>query len=184
MQFHYSPEPQNYDGTQLRSHFIYETWDLLGDACVAFTGPCQVSLEQMVDLEDVKGQAPIAADHMLHLLVEHFQWDLSTGVVWQRLMVALLGECLQDQGVTGLRRKGNDLYWEQKKLNVSVATASPLSTLIHLGVNTNNEGTPVSTAALSDWGLNPKDFAQKYLTRLEAEYRGFQRARWKVRAVR
>lgn len=184
MHYHFSPNPQSYDGTQLRSHFIYETWDIMGEACVAFIGPCEVSLNHMVDLEDVKKKAPIAADQMLHVLLEHFQWDLSTGILWQHLMVALLRECLQDHGVEGLKRKGNDLFREQKKFNVSVATASPLSTLIHLGVNISNEGTPVPTAALSDFGLDAENFAQIYLNRLEAEYRGFQRARWKVRAVK
>ena len=48
-----------YEGHQLSPHWIYRTFDLLGDAAVGFIGPCQVNLTEMVDLEDVKASAPI-----------------------------------------------------------------------------------------------------------------------------
>lgn len=48
-----------YDGRQLASHWIYRNFDLMGDAAVAFLGPCHVDLSEMVDIEDVKAQAPI-----------------------------------------------------------------------------------------------------------------------------
>ncbi len=183
MIFQWSDSNLTYDGTQLRSHFIYENWGILGPACIGFIGPCQVSLEHMVDLEDVLAKAPIASDQMLHFLWEHFDLDLAGGVLWQRLMVANLLETLNSVGVSGGIRRGNDLYWGDKKLNVSVATRSPLSTLVHLGINITSEGTPVATAALQEWGINPVEFGQKFLGQLKKEYGGFQKALWKVRAV-
>jgi len=183
MRFHFSDSPLTYDGTQLRSHFIYRQWDILGPACVAFVGPCRVSLDHMVDLEDVKQRAPISSDKMLHLLWEDFEVNLAAGVLWQRLAVAILHETLRDRGVAGGYRRGNDLYWEEKKLNVSVATRSPVSTLVHVGINATTAGTPVPTIALAEWNLDPVDFGKEFLARLEGEYLGFQKALWKVRAV-
>ena len=42
-------------------------------------------------------------------------------------------------------RKGDDLFLGEGKLSVSIATASPVSTLIHLGVNEDASGAPVTT---------------------------------------
>ncbi|MGD9580006.1 MAG: DUF366 family protein, partial [Vampirovibrionia bacterium] len=54
-----------YDGTQLSPHWIYNEFGLLGDAIVAFIGECEVNLDHMVDLQDVKENAPIYSKKML-----------------------------------------------------------------------------------------------------------------------
>ena len=65
-----------YDGRQLAPHWIYRQFDLLGDAAVAFVGPCRVELGEMVDIEDVKNTAPISSPLMLHVIAEFFGGDL------------------------------------------------------------------------------------------------------------
>jgi len=40
-----------YDGSQLTPHWIYNQFDIIGDAIVAFTGSCCVDLNKMVDIE-------------------------------------------------------------------------------------------------------------------------------------
>ena len=49
-----------YDGRQLAPHWLYRKFDLMGNAAVAFVGPCQVELGEMVDIEDVKAKSPIS----------------------------------------------------------------------------------------------------------------------------
>ena len=69
-----------YDGHQLAPHWIYRNFDILGDAIVAFVGPCKVDLSEMVDIEDVKAEAPIYSPLMLHCIAEFFHGDLELAV--------------------------------------------------------------------------------------------------------
>lgn len=75
-----------YDGTPLAPHWIYRKFNLLGDALVAFVGPAKVDLDHMVDLEDVKQNAPIYSPKMLHFLGEWFIDSLETGILLQHLL--------------------------------------------------------------------------------------------------
>lgn len=174
---------QSYDGTQLRSHFIYECTGILGSACLAFIGPCEVTLEHLVDLEDVRRKAPIYSPRMLHFILEDFHLDLAAGILLQRLMVGQLAEELGRRGVKGLERRGDDLYWNEKKLNVSIATRSPVSTLIHLGINIETEGVPVPAVGLEEWDIAPEALAKSFLQNLEQEYGEIWKAAYKVRPV-
>ncbi|MDD4239045.1 MAG: DUF366 family protein, partial [Desulfotomaculaceae bacterium] len=70
------PETITYNGTQLSSHWAFRSMGLLGDSIVSFQGPCRVMLAEMVDLEDVRKNAPIFSHNMLHFIVEHFDMDL------------------------------------------------------------------------------------------------------------
>lgn len=172
-----------YDGSQLAGHFAYRNFGILGDSCVGFLGPCEVKLDAMVDLEDVRGNAPIYSPLMVHFLLESFHVDLTGGVFLQRLIIARLKELLEAHGVSGLRREGDDIYQGAKKLSVSIATRSAVSTLLHIGLNVKTEGTPVPTAGLGEWGVDPTAFAKAALDALRAEYESSLAATWKVRGV-
>jgi hypothetical protein len=174
---------QDYDGTQLRSHFIYECTGALGNGCLAFVGACEVNLNHLVDLEDVRRRAPIYSPRMLHFILEDFHLDLAAGVLLQRLMVCLLAEELARRGVPGLERRGDDLYWQEKKLNVSIATRSAVSTLIHLGVNIETAAAPVPAVGLAQWDITPEGLAKSFLQKLEQEYGSMWAATYKVRPV-
>ena len=172
-----------YDGTQLRSHFIYQSTGILGNVCMGFQGPCEVSLDHLVDLEDVRRKAPIFSPCMLHFLLEDFHLDLPAAVCLQRLMTGMVAEELAGRGVKDLERRGDDLYWREKKLNVSIATRSATSSLIHLGINIETEGVPVPAVGLAQWDIAPEAFAKSFLQRLEREYEDIWAATYKVRAV-
>ena len=177
-----------YDGRQLAPHWIYRTFDILGDAVVAFVGPCHVDLSEMVDLEDVKAEAPIFSPLMLHCIAEFFNTDLELAVYRQRLLIVTAREYLEELSGRRVRRTGDDLYMTRAdgtpgKFSVSIATASISSTLIHTGFNIETEGTPVPTIGLADLGLEPDIFAAELLRRYTAEIRDIWLARCKVRAV-
>jgi hypothetical protein len=177
-----------YDGRQLAPHWIFREFDLLGDAAVAFVGPCQVELSEMVDLEDVKAVAPIYSPLMLHVIAEFFSGDLHLGVYRQRLLIVLAKEALETMSGRRVARKGDDLYLDRAdgtpgKLSVSIATTSATSTLIHTGFNIEIEGTPVPTVGLAELGIDAPQFAATLLERYAAEVESIWQARCKVRAV-
>ena len=84
-----------YDGSQLRSLFAYENFGLQGDSVISWIGPCNVSHEHMVDMEDLKAGDGIAGNEMLHFLVEVFHQDLITTTTLQRLFMANFLELLE-----------------------------------------------------------------------------------------
>ncbi len=172
-----------YDGTQLRSHWIYGMTGVLGDAIVAFEGPADVPTSNMADLIDVRENAPIFSKSMLHFIIEHFGCDLELAVARQRLLVAEAADLLRPS-VGEIRRSGNDLYSGEKKLSVSIATASPVSSLIHFAVNISSDGTPVPTLGLGDLKVDPKAFADELMRSYCEEISSMREARCKVRAVR
>lgn len=179
----------SYDGRQLAPHWIYRQHDLLGDAIVAWRGECDVKLTEMVDIEDVKANAPIYSPQMVHFIAEFFDLDLEKTVYRQRLLIVTAKEWLEERLSQRVERHGDDLYLlrpkdgQRGKLSVSIATTSATSTLIHTGFNVVSEGTPVPTVGLNDLGVEPDTFAQAVLERYTAEVEDIWLARCKVRPV-
>lgn len=181
---HWHNEPLTYTGTQLSSHFAYKNFGVLGDAIVAFTGPCDVKPDHMVDLEDSTRHLFIYSENMLHFIVEHFQFDLITTIALQRLLITNIIDALHAcKPNLRLKRSGNDIYDNDFKLSVSIATASPVSTLIHTGVNIISKNTPVPARGLDDYDVPSAEFAHEVMQRYTDEVNGIHRARAKVRGV-
>lgn len=176
-------QAQPYTGHALRSHWIYQQTGQSGDAIAAFEGPCEVKLSELVDLADVQANAPIYSESMLHFLIEHFQAPLETMILRQRLLTSIILELLRSAGCHHLRRSGDDLFDGEAKLSVSIATVSPVSGLIHLGLNISNQNTPVKTIGLNDYGLNWQHIAQQILTAYCHEMQEIHKALVKVRWV-
>lgn len=173
-----------YRGTQLRSLWIEEVAQLKGDAIVAFIGGADVPVEHMVDLEDVARFAPIFSEEMLHFIVEHFDKDLEKMVLRQRLLIAIILEALKKfPQCSKIERSGNDLYDGKAKLSVSVATKSPVSCLIHTGINISSKNTPVLTKGLKDYDIDPKTLSQEIMKRYVKEMAEIEHAQTKVRSV-
>jgi len=151
---------------------------------IAFCGPCRVDLKEMVDQEDVKAKAPIRSPLMLHFMAEFFGENLETTIVRQRLLMACVLEALRENAPTvPFRRDGDDIYVGPKKMSVSIATASPVSTLIHAGLNITTKGTPIPTYGLKDAKIEPKEFALAVLKAFQKETEEMDLARCKVRGV-
>lgn len=173
-----------YDGTQLRSLYNYLEHGLLGNSVLAWAGACDVSFEHMVDGEDLLARSEIRGSKMLHFIFEIFDQSLVTGVFLQRLMASLCMETIHDLSPnTRLRRDGDDIFSGQKKLSISIATRSPQSVLVHFAMNIRNEGTPVETCALSDFGVDTQKFAITMLAKIKHELQSIQVASYKVKPV-
>ncbi len=180
-------EEITYDGTQLTSLWAFRRYRLQGNSIVSFRGPCRVDVEKLVDAQDTLDGAFIYSPDMLHFIVEHFDNDLEKAVYRQRLLVVLIRDVLKGMlGVGRISRTGDDLYVEDRKLSVSIATVSPVSTLIHTGLNIDTTGTPVPAVGLVDLNLGGEavyDLASRICRAYTAEIAGIFLARCKVRGV-
>jgi len=172
-----------YTGRELRSHFALDAFGVAGDSAVAFVGPCRVERADLVDLLDARAGAFIASPRMVHLIVEHFGLALVEAVLRQRLLARLAADLLREGGVPDVRVRGNDLYAAGRKASVSVATLSPVSALIHFGVNVRTEGTPVPAWGLAEARIEPESFARSLLGSYARELVDIHRAASKVRGV-
>lgn len=175
-----------YTGEQLSPHWIYKTFNIMGNAIVAFIGECEVKLEHMVDIEDVINNEPIYSKKMLSIIEENFNSSLVEMVYKQRLLVTITKELIEKNYPTvNIRRSGDDLFINNKKLSVSIATKSITSTLIHFGLNIDANGAPVDAADLQkDIGITDiKQFALDILTAYKNETTDINFAASKVRGV-
>lgn len=175
-----------YDGSQLEPLNNYLKHGLQGDSIVSWVGACDVRPEHMIDGEDLRAQSVIEADEMLHFVVELFHQSLQSAIFLQRLIGELVITSLVEMGdkpkAHEIERRGDDLYWQNKKLNVSIATVSRTSVLLHFGINVTNSGTPVPTCALSDFAVaEASEFAQKLCEKIAREVEEQKRAFTKVR---
>jgi len=175
-----------YTGPELSPHFILSRFKVEGSCLSAFIGPCMVKTDHLVDWEDRLQNDHIKAKKMIHFLGEFFGITLREGVWIQRLIVSQIETFLLAEGVK-LRRSGDDLYVEhsgsEKKLSVSIVTASAVSVLLHLGLNIDAEGAPVSAVGLGDLNIDPKVLTRKILNWFETEFESVERATVKVRPV-
>ncbi len=143
-----SSESIPYTGPELRPHFILSRFGIEGSAIVAFRGPCRVETAHLVDWEDRLAADHIAAKEMVHFLGEFFGITLREGVWIQRHLVLEAAARLRALGLE-VSRDGDDLFLAGGKLSVSIVTASPVSVLLHLGINLDAEGAPVRAAGLT-----------------------------------
>ena len=182
----FSKVERPYTGVELRPHFLLTELGLRGSGVGAFTGPCRVATEHLVDWEDRIAQDRIEARRMVHFIGEFFGVGLREGVLAQRLLMALMGESLGERLRAAGRfvlREGDDLFVDRRKLTVSIATASPVSLLLHVGVNIDPEGAPVPAIGLTELGVSPEEWVPAVLERFAGEWEGIDWACAKVRPV-
>jgi len=180
----HSSEIIPYRGPELRPHFILSRFGIEGSALVAFRGPCRVETDHLVDWEDRLASDHIAAKEMVHFLGEFFGITLREGVWIQRHLVQEASARLRARGLE-VRRDGDDLFLADGKLSVSIVTASPVSVLLHLGVNLDPEGAPVRAAGLSGNldAASIADWIRSLLEDFKKEWVSVGRATVKVKPV-
>jgi hypothetical protein len=181
----------DYTGRELRSGWLAERLGIEGDAIGAFRGSCMVSGGDLVDLEDLEAGNIVAGQDMVHFIVEMEGLCLAGITLAQRLLCSMVQEILNSAGRGAgaggagakVERRGDDLFVGEGKLSVSVATVSPKSGLIHLGLNVSTGGVPVKAACLTDLVVGPSWLAERVLARFAAEVDSCGKASAKVRPV-
>ncbi len=188
MKYHLIPDEIPYTGKELSNHWTYRNFGILGDSVVAFIGPCQVDLQNMVDLEDVLNDDYIYSKKMLNFIVEVFGISLQEGVLLQRLFSSIIQDRINAMSPdTLVKRRGDDLFYQDTaKLSVSICTVSPTSILIHTGLNIDAQGAPVEAAGLAS-ELNMEEsidaLALACMRTLTEEWADIRLSCCKVRAV-
>jgi hypothetical protein len=184
MKARFVEERVDYTGKELRSGWLAERFGVEADAIVAFRGKCMVSGHDLVDLEDFEAGNIVAARDMLHFIAEISGLCLLGITFAQRLLCTIAQEVLNSAIVGYLvERRGDDLYVGPGKLSVSVATVSPVSGLIHLGLNITGDGVPVEAACISSLGVDSRWLADQVLSKFAGEIDSCIRASRKVRPV-
>jgi len=174
-----------YDGSQLRSGWIADTFGVEGDAIAVFTGGCDVTPEHMLDLEDLQAGAMIRAKSMLHFIIEHMGVDLPLVVARQHLLVCLAKEVIaRRRNLSELIRKGDDLFVGKRKLSISIAAVSPTSGLIHFAINVDPDGAPVPAIGLREVEINAAALGKAIAEAYVAEIASCEHAATKVRPAR
>ncbi len=171
-----------YTGKELSPHWIYRNFNLAGDAIVCFKGKVDVRLTEMVDIEDVINNEPIKSDKMANFIIETFNSSLKEMVLRQRLFISIIKETLEDMGVI-VKRKGDDLFYKNRKLSVSIATKSTVSGLIHTGINLVSTGAPIEVSSVCEMGIDEDKLINEILARFCQETGDMDFAAVKVRGV-
>ena len=168
------PDQIKYDGSQMVPLWAYSL-GIKGDSIVIFHGPMDVTLENMKDLEDKKAGKMIKGDDLIHFIVERFNSPASIRLAYymQRLLIVSIKDVLGKHGMK-TTRNGDDLFVDDGKLTVSIASAGISSEKIHCGINITTQGTPndVRTAAISDMGIKDwktvaKEIADNFVHEIE-----------------
>lgn len=149
-----------YDGSQIEQSWAFKSFGIKGSSIITWIGSMDITPDNLKDFEDIGLE--IKSDKMVNFIVEHFDQqpaNLRIAYMRQRLLVIILKEELAKKGILSFR-KGDDIYIvshhdsveSYKKLTVSIATISPSSMKIHLGINITSDGTPddVDTIGLSE----------------------------------
>ena len=171
-----------YTGHELKPHFLLTEFGQKGSALAAFIGPCEVQMDELVDWEDRLNNDFIRSKKMLHFIGEFFGMQLREAVFLQRLIMARFGQSLN------VTCEGDDLYHvandgARRKLSVSIVTATPVSQLLHIGINIDPEGAPVDAVGLDELGVDAMSWAQQSLQQIQKELAQVEWACAKVRPV-
>ena len=161
-----------YIGSQLSPHWIYKNFHIQGDAIVSFIGEVDVDLSEMVDIEDLINNEPIYSKKMVNFIIEQFDCTLEQ-----------IKEVIEEYGVI-VKRDGDDLFFDNRKLSVSIATKSITSCLIHTALNIIKEGAPIQASDLTEIGITDvKEFALTVMEKYKNECESIKLATYKVRGV-
>ena len=152
-----------------------------------FRGPMSIPADSMLDLEDIRRGSAISGDDLVHLIVERFDSPPSMHLAYcmQRLLAVSIRDELLLEGVRAVRI-GDDLFVDDRKLTVSVATCGVSSEKIHFGINVVKSGVPPGVRAI---GLNdleitdPVGFAERVASGFSREIEGIEVAVVKTKGV-
>lgn len=145
-----------YTGEQIAPLWAFENFNIKGDSIIIFIGGMKVKREKLIDIEDRiqaekdKEEFPISAENALHFIAEHFDSaDLRLAYHRQRILICAAREKIEELSGKKIERKHGDLYFNGKKLSVSIASVGLSSHKIHLALNAISAGFPKSVEACS-----------------------------------
>ena len=186
MQYLKWKDGNEYDGSQINPSWAFQEFGVKDSTIVSWVGPMNILGDNLIDYEDVG--VDIKGNLMLNFIVEHFDeqpGNLKLAYHRQRMLVMITRDKLLDYGIR-TTQDGDDIFIDNKKLSVSIATASISTMKMHFALNITTEGTPVDveTSALEDNNMSMEQIhelqdsiANTYMEYLETKDKDITKSR-------
>lgn len=141
-----------YDGSQIDASWAFREFGIYGSSVITWIGPVNITPDNLKDFADVGLE--IKSNNMVNFICEFFDCqpaNMRIAYLRQRLLVMIFREILFEYGIIS-KREGDDIFVDNRKLSISIATASVSSMKIHFALNIEDKGTPddVDTIGLFD----------------------------------
>ncbi len=141
-----------YDGSQINPSWAFQEFGIYGPSIVTWIGPVNITPDNLKDFADVGLE--IKSNYMVNFICEFFDQqptNMRVAYLRQRLLVMIFREILTEFGVES-KREGDDIFVNNGKLSISIASVSLSSAKIHFALNLEDKGTPsdVETIGLFD----------------------------------
>ena len=145
-----------YDGSQINPSWAFKEFGIYGSSIVTWIGPVNITPNNLKDFADVGLE--IKSNYMVNFICEFFDQqptNMRVAYLRQRLLVMIFREILTEYGIS-TKREGDDIFVENRKLSISIASVSLSSAKIHFALNLEDKGTPddVETIGLFDIKVN------------------------------
>ncbi len=147
-----------YDGSQINPSWAFQEFGIYGSSIITWIGPVNIAPDNLKDFADVGLE--IKSNYMVNFICEFFDQqppNMRIAYLRQRLLVMIFREILTEHGIP-TKREGDDIFVEDRKLSISIASVSLSSAKIHFALNLEDKGTPddVDTIGLFDIRVNDK----------------------------
>ena len=141
-----------YDGSQINPSWAFQEFGIYGSSIVTWIGPVNITPDNLKDFADVGLE--IKSNYMVNFICEFFDQqptNMRVAYLRQRLLVMIFREILTEKEIS-TRREGDDIFVDDRKLSISIASVSLSSAKIHFALNLEDKGTPddVDTIGLYD----------------------------------
>ena len=146
-----------YDGSQINPSWAFQEFGIYGSSIVTWIGPVNITPDNLKDFADV--WLEIKSNYMVNFICEFFDQqptNMRVAYLRQRLLVMIFREILTEFGVES-KREGDDIFVNNGKLSISIASVSLSSAKIHFALNLEDKGTPSDVETIGLFDIRDKD---------------------------
>ena len=142
-----------YDGSQINPSWAFQEFGIYGSSIITWIGPVNITPDNLKDFADVGLE--IKSNYMVNFICEFFDQqptNMRVAYLRQRLLVMIFREILTEYGIP-TKREGDDIFVEDRKLSISIASVSLSSAKIHFALNLEDKGTPDDVETIGLYGI-------------------------------
>ena len=146
-----------YDGSQINPSWAFQEFGIYGSSIVTWIGPVNITPDNLKDFADVGLE--IKSNYMVNFICEFFDQqptNMRVAYLRQRLLVMIFREILTEFGVES-KREGDDIFVNNGKLSISIASVSLSSAKIHFALNLEDKGTPGDVETIGIFDIRDQD---------------------------
>ena len=146
-----------YYGSQINPSWAFQEFGIYGSSIVTWIGPVNITPDNLKDFADVGLE--IKSNYMVNFICEFFDQqptNMRVAYLRQRLLVMIFREILTEFGVES-KREGDDIFVNNGKLSISIASVSLSSAKIHFALNLEDKGTPGDVETIGLFDIRDKD---------------------------